>query len=463
MAARSFDVDVVVVGAGLAGARTARLLHDDGHRVMVLEARDDVGGRTLTRPFGTSTFDLGGQWIGPAQKRVTRLVRELGIVTFPTFTEGTKVFLDGHRRRTYRGDIPSLSIPQLLRMQLALMGLERRRRRVSIVDPMTAPDARALDAQTLETLRARYRLDAATRGAMDAAVRTIFGAEPADLSALFFLAYLDAGGGFMALAGTHGGAQEERLVGGTQNLSRRLLEGLDVHVGEPVLAVRQDPHGVTIQSRTLKIRAARAVLALPPTERRSLTFDPPLPSARADLDRRAFMGSTVKVLALYDRPFWREAGLSGELVSGHGPLSVVFDNTSFEGASRRHPDSAPPSAVQPALVGFVVGRHAREIVQLSPEARRTSILDALERAFGPAARRPSELVLHDWAAEPFIGGCPVALFGPGALTPSSCALRDPDRRVHFAGTETAREHVGYLEGALESAERVLAEVRAVGL
>lgn len=462
MAAGSFDVDVVVVGAGLAGARTARLLHDDGHRVMVLEARDDVGGRTLTRPFGTSTFDLGGQWIGPAQKRVTRLVRELGIVTFPTFTEGTKVFLDGHRRRTYRGDIPSLSIPQLLRMQLALMGLERRRRRVSIVDPMTAPDAQALDGQTLETLRTRYRLDAATRGAMDAAVRTIFGAEPADLSALFFLAYLDAGGGFMALAGTHGGAQEERLVGGTQNLSRRLLEGLDVHVGEPVLAVRQDAHGVTIQSRTLKIRAARAVLAIPPTERRSLTFDPPLPSARADLDRRAFMGSTVKVLALYDRPFWREAGLSGELVSGHGPLSVVFDNTSFEGASKRHA-AAPPSPVQPALVGFVVGRHARELVQLSPEARRTSILDALEHAFGPAARRPSELVLHDWAAEPFIGGCPVALFGPGALTPSSHALRAPDRRVHFAGTETAREHVGYLEGALESAERVFAEVRAVGL
>ncbi len=434
----------MVVGAGLAGARTARLLHDEGLRVTVLEARDEVGGRTLTRPLGASTFDLGGQWIGPAQKRVTRLVRELGLATFPTFTEGTKVFLDGARRRTYRGDIPSLSIPQLLRMQLALMGLERQRRRVSIVDPMTAPDAERLDAQTLETVRARYRLDPATRGAMDAAIRTIFGAEAADLSALFFLAYLDAGGGFMSLAGTRGGAQEERVVGGTQNLSRRLLDGLDVHVGEPVLEVRQDAHGVTVQSRTLRVRANRAVLALPPTQRRTIVFDPP--AARADLDRRAFMGSTVKVLALYDRPFWREAGLSGELVSGGGPLSVTFDNTSFSGD-------------QPALVGFVVGRHARELTQRPLAAQRTEVLETLAQAFGSQARRPSELVLHDWAAEPFVGGCPVSLFGPGALTSSSRALRAPEGRLHFAGTETAREHVGYLEGALESAERVLAEVR----
>lgn len=446
MAAEPRDVDVVVVGAGLAGARTARLLHDEGLRVTVLEARDEVGGRTLTRPLGASTFDLGGQWIGPAQKRVTRLVRELGLATFPTFTEGTKVFLDGARRRTYRGDIPSLSIPQLLRMQLALMGLERQRRRVSIVDPMTAPDAERLDAQTLETVRARYRLDPATRGAMDAAIRTIFGAEAADLSALFFLAYLDAGGGFMSLAGTRGGAQEERVVGGTQNLSRRLLDGLDVHVGEPVLEVRQDAHGVTVQSRTLRVRANRAVLALPPTQRRTIVFDPRPPAARADLDRRAFMGSTVKVLALYDRPFWREAGLSGELVSGGGPLSVTFDNTSFSGD-------------QPALVGFVVGRHARELTQRPLAAQRTEVLETLAQAFGPQARRPSELVLHDWAAEPFVGGCPVSLFGPGALTSSSRALRAPEGRVHFAGTETAREHVGYLEGALESAERVLAEVR----
>lgn len=437
---------MVVVGAGLAGARTARLLHDEGLRVLVLEARDEVGGRTLTRPLGASTFDLGGQWIGPAQKRVTRLVRELGLATFPTFTEGTKVFLDGARRRTYRGDIPSLSIPQLLRMQLALMGLERQRRRVSIVDPMTAPDAERLDGQTLETVRARYRLDPATRGAMDAAIRTIFGAEAADLSALFFLAYLDAGGGFMSLAGTRGGAQEERVVGGTQNLSRRLLDGLDVHVGEPVLQVRQDTHGVTVQSRTLRVRADRAVLAVPPTQRRTIAFDPPLPAARADLDRRAFMGSTVKVLALYDRPFWREAGLSGELVSGGGPLSVTFDNTSFSGE-------------QPALVGFVVGRHARELTQRPLGAQRTAVVETLAQAFGPPARRPSELVLHDWAAEPFVGGCPVALFGPGALTSSSRALRAPEGRLHFAGTETAREHVGYLEGALESAERVLAEVR----
>lgn len=450
MAVETNDVDVAVVGAGLAGARCARALADAGLRVVVLEARERIGGRTLSRPIGESTFDLGGQWIGPAQRRVTRLVRELGIQTFPTFTEGTKVFLAADGRRTYRGDIPSLSVPQLLRMQLALVGLERRRRKVPMADPMQAPDAAALDAMTVETVRARYRLDAATRGAMDAAVRTIFGAEAADLSALFFLAYLNAGGGFLALAGTRGGAQEERLVGGVQSLAQRLTDGLDVRLDAPVLSVRHEGAQVTLQTPALTVRARRAVFAIPPTQLHAIAFDPLLSAPRRHLTARAFMGSTTKILALYDRPFWREAGLSGEVVSGEGPLSVVFDNTSRDGR-------------QPALVGFVVGRHARELAALPESARRTRVVSALERAFGPAARRPSELVFQDWSREPYVGGCPVAVFGPGALTSSASHLRAPEGRLHFAGTETAREHTGYLEGALESAERASDEILRLGL
>jgi monoamine oxidase len=305
---------------------------------------------------------------------------------------------------------------------------------------------------------------------MDAAVRTIFGAEAADLSALFFLAYLNAGGGFLALAGTRGGAQEERLVGGVQSLAQRLTDGLDVRLEAPVLSVRHEgAHvtlqtreltsmrsisasrpSVTLQTRELTIRARRAVFAIPPTQLHAIAFDPLLSAPRRHLTARAFMGSTTKILALYDRPFWREAGLSGEVVSGEGPLSVVFDNTSRDGR-------------QPALVGFVVGRHARELTALPESARRTRVVSALERAFGPAARRPSELVFQDWSREPYVGGCPVAVFGPGALTSSASHLRAPEGRLHFAGTETAREHTGYLEGALESAERASDEILRLGL
>lgn len=280
---------------------------------------------------------------------------------------------------------------------------------------------------------------------MDAAVRTIFGAEPADLSALFFLAYLDAGGGFMALAGTHRGAQEERLVGGVDAIARRQLEGLDVRLHSPVVQVLVQPDHVEVHTHRSRHRARRVVFAVPPTQLRTIAFEPALPAARRQLLDRAFMGSTVKVLALYDRPFWREAGQSGELVSGQGPLSVVFDNTSRDGA-------------QPALVGFVVGRHARVLARQSEQARRRAVLDALARAFGPAARRPSALLLQDWSTEPYVGGCPVALFGPGALVPAGGHLRTPHGRLHFAGTETAREHTGYLEGALESAERAFGEI-----
>ncbi|MEZ4253056.1 MAG: FAD-dependent oxidoreductase [Polyangiales bacterium] len=450
MAGRELDVDVVVVGAGLAGARTARLLHDAGLRVAVLEARERVGGRTLASAHRRGHLRSRRPMDRSGSSTAPWLVRELGIQTFATFTEGTKVLLDRDRRRTYRGEIPSLSIPQLLRMQLALMGLERERKRVPAADPTAARGAERLDAMTLETLRARYRLDHATRGAMDAAVRTIFGAEAADLSALYFLAYLNAGGGLMALAGTRGGAQEERLVGGVQQLSRRLLDGIEIHLDAPVEEVQVREGRVVLTTPHLRARARRAVFALPPTQLRNVAFDPVLPAGRRQLLDRAFMGSAVKMLALYDRPFWREAGLSGELVCGDGPLSVVFDNSS-------HDDR------QPALVGFVVGRHARVLSTQDADTARRSVLDALVRAFGPAAGRPSELILQDWSAEPYVGGCPVALFGPGAFLPSSGHLRTPLGPLHFAGTETAREHIGYLEGALESAERVFSEVQSAGL
>ncbi|MBX3251250.1 MAG: FAD-dependent oxidoreductase [Myxococcales bacterium] len=441
------DVDVVVVGAGLAGLRCARLLEDAGSRVCVLEARDRVGGRTYAAQVGASTFDLGGQWIGPAQRRVTRLVAELGLETFPTFTEGRKVFVSGGRRRTYGGEIPNLSVLQLLRMQLALTALERRRRHVPPTDPMRAPDAEALDAMTLETLRARYRLDAPTRGAMDAALRTIFGAEASDLSALFFLAYLNAGGGLLALAGARGGAQEARIVGGAHSIARRLAEGLDVRLSAPVRRVVRTKGSVEIEADGLRVRARRAVLAIPAPLLPRLRFEPALEAPRASLLARGFMGATTKVLALYDEPFWRAEGLSGELVTGDGPISVTFDNTSHDGA-------------QPALVGFVVGRHARELSALSKEAAEARVRGALARAFGRRAATPSALVLHDWSAETYSGGCPVGLYGPGALTSGSAHLRAPEHLLHFAGTETAREHTGYLEGALESAERAAAEVLA---
>src|SRR5688500_15232577 len=93
------SVDVVVVGAGLAGLAAAQAL-SDRFEVQVLEARDRVGGRTVGHTFSNGyTVEMGGQWIGPGHTELLRLVGELGLETFPTYDHGNGfTILDGERR-----------------------------------------------------------------------------------------------------------------------------------------------------------------------------------------------------------------------------------------------------------------------------------------------------------------------------------------------------------------------------
>ena len=443
-------LDVVVVGAGLAGLRTARLLQDRGLDVVVLEARERVGGRLHTRHLGDAELDVGGQWLGPGQDRAYALANALGLRTFGTFTEGKKVLeLDG-RRRTYRGSIPTLSPLGLAQLQLLLLAIDGPRRLVDPAAPETAPFAGRLDASTVEAYRRGLGTGREVRGVMDAALRAIFGAEASDLSALHFLAYLHAGGGLMALAEAKGGAQQDRLAEGAQALctglaGNRLGDPLRLRLGAPVREVLQSAEDVTVRGEFGALEARHVVLTLPPPLLPALRFDPPvLPERVAGWGGYA-MGSAIKVIALYDRPFWREAGYSGEIVSSDGPLSVVYDDCARDGS-------------QAALVGFVAGRDAQRLKARPQPEWRAAVLHHLERTLGPAAAHATDVVFVDWAEEPYSGGCPVAHAQLGALTggPSADAvLRAPHGRVLFAGTETAREHIGYMEGALESAERVV--------
>jgi len=439
---------VVVIGAGLAGLRTADLLVQRGAGdVVVLEARDRVGGRTLSRTFGRGTFDLGGQWIGPTQHRAHALARELGLTLFPTHHEGDKIVDLGGRIARYGGSIPRIDPLSLIELQLTLSRLQRKHRRVPTDAPQDAPDAARDDATTLGAYTRAHVRSPKVRALFEASMRVVFGADLDEISLLHFLFYAEAAGGLMPLIEVKNGAQETRFAEGTQALSLRLAArlGSRVRLGQPVRRVVTQAGSVTVHADGGTFEADRVVVAVPPVLARTIVFEPSLPPARRHLMERTFVGRTIKCMALYDRPFWRDRGLNGEVVTDQGPLAVAFDNVSYGGA-------------QAALLGFSVGRPAGEHARKSAAERRHAVLERFARWYGPEALSPTEYVEHDWSEEPWSRGCPISLFGTGALAENGAALRAPTGLVHWAGTETARQWHGFLEGALESAERVVTEL-----
>ena len=426
-------MDVAIVGAGLSGLAAARRLSDQGVRVTVLEARDRVGGRTLSFEHNGAIFEHGAQWIGPAQLRVRELCAELGVKTFRQHHDGDKVLdLQGKISR-YRGKIPKMPLLGLLAAELGIRKLDRMASRV----PLNAPHARAeWDERSVDGIIGGGVIGhRAARSVFNAAVRTVFGAEPREISLLYFLFYLNAAGGFRNLVDIEGGAQQERFVDGAQSLSLELAARLtDVRLSTPVQSIRQDDDGVTLND---DVRARYAILAMPPPLIGKLLEVPP-----------QRMGRTIKVIAFYDKPSWRARGLSGEVVldNDDSMFSCVFDNSPHDGRFG-------------ALVAFVCGDATAAWLALSVEERRRHAWLTFMLTLG-VQEMPSHFCEHDWSADPWTGGCPVSILPPGTLSATGPRWRQAQGRIHFAGTETARHWCGYLEGALEAADRAAAEVLA---
>ena len=279
---RERTADVIVVGAGLAGLYAARELAARGVDVRVLEARNRVGGRTLSHPLLGESVDLGAQWVGPTQRRVLALAHELGVEIFPQAHRGKNVLLLNGQRGVYRGTIPALPLAGLAALQLAIMRIDRLARTVPLDDPAAARRAAEWDAQTAgDWLQRHVRRDNA-RAVLRIAINAIFAAEPEELSLLFFLFYVHSGGGLMSLSEIRRGAQQDRLVGGAQQLSERMAAqlGQRVILNSPVTAIAHDAKGVTVQSGSGRYRARAAIVALPPTLAGAIHYHPALPRPR---------------------------------------------------------------------------------------------------------------------------------------------------------------------------------------
>jgi len=277
------DCDVVVVGAGLAGLTAARELSGAGLDVQVLEARDRVGGRTLSRQVGEHPDDvveLGGQWVGPTQHEVLSLAQDLGIGTYPTHTKGKNLFeTDRGKLKRYRGTIPLLGPLVMVDYGLTDLRLKRLIKGISTDAPWEAEDAERLDEQTFAGWIRRHARTKTAREALATACRAVFAVEPADVSLLHVLFYAAAAGGWDDLLDTDGGAQQDRLAGGTQQLSVRMAEELGdrIELSAAVRTIRSELGGVVAG----ELRARRVIVAVPPALAARIDYDPPLPGPRA--------------------------------------------------------------------------------------------------------------------------------------------------------------------------------------
>jgi monoamine oxidase len=442
------EADVIVVGAGLAGLVAARQLLAARRSVVVVEARDRVGGRTANASIGAGKVtEMGGEWVGPTQDRVLALAGELGIETFPTHHEGKHLVELGGRVRRYKGTIPRLAPHVLFDVQRALRKVRRAARRVPAENPWTAPKAAELDSQTMASWIRKAARTKKARRLLEVVTGTVMGTGTAELSALWMLSYVSSAGSFEAMVDVEGGAQQDRFVGGSQQLSQRLAEelGEGLVLEAPVRRIAQDGGGLDVEADGFQARAHRVIVAVPPPLAARISFTPSLGGRRDQLTQRMANGALTKCAAVYPEPFWREQGLSGQAVSDGGPVSTTFDNS-------------PPDGTPGVLIGFIAGAEAIRHARLSEADRRRVVLECFERFFGEGAAKPGIYLETAWAEEEWSRGGPVCSFGPGVLSRYGEALRQPAGRVHWAGAETATVWCGYMDGAVRSGERAAEEV-----
>lgn len=449
------DADVIVIGGGMSGLAAAKSLRAGGQRVLLLEARDRPGGRVFNATTkGGITIDGGAEFLGPTQDRIAALAAEYGVPTLPTYNQGESLFsIQGVLHKVPAG-IPLPVLPGTLETAAAMVRIDTTAIGFPVGEPWKHPDAAYLDSITWQDWIDANATTYEGKLFLALAQSAPLSVRPHELSALFMMNYFAAAGNeqspgsFARLLGVDGGAQERFFDGGAALVPLRMAESMadGIVYGAPVRAVDQSGSHMEVFTDRGSFRAGKVVVAMSPAISSRIEYRPGLPSERIELVRGYKMGRIAKFLAVYDRPFWRENGLSGQVVGDGSPVDVTYESY----GQGHH-----------VLMGFISSDAMADLDNRPDRDLVESSLDCFVQYFGPEARtRALDYGFKKWDNDPYSWGGPTATTRPGILTRFGPALRDPVGGIHWAGTETADYWQGYMDGAIRSGERAAREILA---
>lgn len=375
------NTDVLIVGGGISGLHTAYQLQKRGINFVLVEARERLGGRILSKNYDANSaktdsaydasrpaYDLGPSWFWPGQKNMESLVHELNLAdsVFPQQGSGESLYEDqqGNIQKGFHG--------------ISMQGI--------------------------------YRMKGGIRQ---------------------FIVELEKG------------VTAENIKKSTQVIS------IEYQNDQIVTSLTENN---SVENISYQITSQKIVIALPPRLAMSaIEFKPPLSESRInELNSYAtWMAGHAKLLVIYDKPFWLEQGLSGDAVSQLGPMREIHDASS-------HPNNSNENGY--ALFGFI-GVPASYRKGNEDEIKKAAI-EQLVRMFGEEAAKPIDVVLQDWAQEPFTATEVDQSMSGGHATSSISNTTEStfDDRLIWSGTETADHRLGtngLLEGAVEASVRTL--------